>query len=86
MELILALLSLLTAATGALTGARAPDAGFHEAAQVDTIRTAPQVAVRAARILALPAAAPAAPDVLLAPLPAFAVVPAAPLYSDRLLE
>lgn len=86
MELILALLSLLTAATGALTGARAPDAGFHEAAQVDTIRAAAPAAARAVRSLAVSTVAPAAPRAAIAPLPAFAVAPAVPLYTDRLIE
>lgn len=87
MELILAFLSLLTAATGALTGARAPEAGVQQAAQVDTIRTlAPRIVRTARAVVAQTAVAPAAPRRLAEALPAFALAPAAPLDAVRLIE
>ncbi|MDQ8755133.1 hypothetical protein RCO27_02720 [Sphingosinicella sp. LHD-64] len=87
MELILALLSLLTAATGALTGVRAPEAGLQQAAQVGTVRALAPSAVRAARAVVHQAAAtPAAPRNVVDSLPAFALTPAAPLDTVRLIE
>ncbi len=83
MELLLALLSLLTVATGA----RAPEVGAQAAAaQVGMIRAqaprAASVALPAPRP-ATPAEAPRAPD---QPAPALALKPAVPLYADRLIE
>lgn len=87
MELILALLSLLTAATGALTGARAAEAGFQPAAQVDTIRAAVPRDVSAARIVPPQVTPPAfAPRVAFVPLRTFALTPAVPLYANRRIE
>lgn len=80
---MLALLSLLTVATGA----RAPEASAHAAAaQVDMLRTpaarAASVALPAPRP-ATPAEAPRAPDQA---APALVLKPAVPLYADRLIE
>jgi hypothetical protein len=87
MELILALLSLLTAASGALTGARAADAGLQQAVQVDTVRTLAPSAVRAERaIIARVADLPVALRTTVEPLPVLALAPAVPLYADRLIE
>lgn len=86
-ELLLAFLSLLSAATGAFTGARAPEAGVHQTAQVDTIRTAAPRAVAAVRAVMNPSPAPTL--IVLAAYhsaPAAIVAPAVPLYADRLIE
>jgi len=83
MELLLALLSLLTAATGALGGARAPEAGVHQAAQVAVARQAPRVA-EAARPAARAQKRPIAVAVALLDAPVLAAAP--PLYADRLIE
>lgn len=84
MELLLALLSLLTAATGALTGARAPEAGVHQAVQIGAAqRVAPRI-VQAQRPIADAAARPDARPAL-APRAA-APARSAPLYADRLIE
>jgi hypothetical protein len=87
MELILAFLSLLTAATGAFTGVRAPEVGIQQAAQVDTVRTLAPRVVRAARaIVAETVATPARPAGVAEALPVFALAPAAALDAVRLIE
>jgi len=84
MELLLALLSLLTAATGAVAGARAPEAGVHHAAAnvvaiaparhtAERPSTAPEVPLQAHRA-AYESAPEAAPHV------------DAPLETERLIE
>ena len=86
MELLLILSAMLSAVTGAFSGVRGPEG------RVDTAQAAvgAQVAVAAveqqapAARAARPAVGRAPSDV--APLPAFAVAPAAPLYADRLIE
>jgi hypothetical protein len=83
MELLLALLSLLTVASGA----RVPEAGAHAAAAQVNMLHAP--AARAASV-ALPAPRPATPaEAPRAPAqaaPAIVLKPAVPLYADRLIE
>ncbi len=83
MELLLALLSLLTAATGAVAGARAPDAGVHQTAGVVIATPARRVAPRVI----------VAPDVQrsrvaddTAPSASVEIASAAPLYADRRRE
>ena len=88
MELILALLSLLSAATGALTGARAPEAGVVQAAQVGAI---PAAATHAVAVAPVAIAAVAAPAALLSRAtqtfsPRAAAARTIPLYADRLIE
>ena len=84
MELLLAFLSLLTAATGALTGARAPEAGVHQAVQVGVAqRAAPRVAQAqrpAAIAVSLPEQRTDAAQLPVAP------VRAIPLYANRPIE
>ena len=88
MELILALLSLLSAATGALTGARAPETGMVQAAQVGAIPVAATHAVAVAPVTIAAVVSPAA--VLSRATRLFARSPAVartiPLYADRLIE
>ena len=86
MELLLILSAMLSAVTGAFSGVRGPEGRLDPAqaavgAQVAVSAVEQQVpAARAAR----PAQAPVSTEV--APLPGFAVAPAAPLYADRLIE
>ena len=83
MELLLALLSLLTAATGAVTGARAPEAGVHQAVGIVAVAPVRRLAPRQAALAVTSpqrgrdarAAAPAAPP-----------REAAPLATERLTE
>ena len=86
MELILALLSLLSAATGALTGARAPEAGMVQAAQVGAIPAAAPAAVAPAEIAVIAAPATAASPRARLVGHAFAALRAIPLYADRRIE
>jgi len=83
MELLLALLSLLTAATGAVAGARGSDAGVHQTAGVFIAAPARRVAPRVA----------VAPDVQqtriaedATPLGSVETPSTAPLYADRRRE
>jgi hypothetical protein len=83
MELLLALLSLLTAATGAVAGARAPEAGVHQSAA--GIVAAMPARRAAPRMIVAQEARPArvADD----SAPTSAETPsAAPLYADRRRE
>jgi len=83
MEFLLALLSLLTAATGAAAGARVPEAGVHRAAEIVAAAPARQAAPRVLTLLVAPAPQPAEEQVSPAdPAPAAA----APLYADRRRE
>jgi hypothetical protein len=86
MELLLILSAMLSAVTGAFTGAGAPEARLHQA----EARVGAQIAVRAVEQQAdearpaRPADAP--PSTEVRPLPSFALVAAAPLYADRPIE
>ena len=86
MEFLLILSAMLSAVTGAFTGARAPEAGLHREAPAQIVSVAQAsaiVAVPAARIAtALPRIAPARAAALLVVAPAAAI----PLYADRLIE
>jgi len=88
MELILALLSLLSAATGALTGARAPEAGMVQSAQVGAIPSAATgvAAVAPAAVVAVTIPAPGASSGAAPVAPADAAARAIPLYADRRIE
>jgi hypothetical protein len=83
MELLLALLSLLTAATGAVAGVRAPEAGMHQVAGVIVTAPARRTAPRAA----------IAPDIKqtriaddATPVGSIETPSASPLYADRRRE
>ena len=83
MELLLALLSLLTAATGAVAGARAPEAGVHQSAAgivaaAPAREEAPRAIIAQQTRIARPIddAAPATAD----------IPSAAPLYANRRRE
>jgi len=83
MELLLALLSLLTAATGAVAGAHAPEAGVHHAAGIVAVAPARKVMQRIAVAQVAPpsrATDEGSPGRIVAPLSA------APLYADRRRE
>ena len=86
MELLLILAAMLSAVTGAFTGARGPDArvGEPQAAVGAAVAVAAveQQAVRALPVR--PANIVMASEV--PALPAFAIVAAVPLYADRLIE
>ncbi len=83
MELLLALLSLLTAATGAVAGARAPEAGVHQVAGVIATAPARKAASRAAVLQDVQPSRRTDPA---APAPAVETPSAAPLYADRRRE
>lgn len=86
MELLLAFLSLLTAATGALTGVRAPEGV--EAAQINVVRANTASAATVAQTVAAPRAAVRAfAEKTAEPSGrSFALAPSVPLYADRLIE
>jgi hypothetical protein len=87
MELLLTLFALLSAATGALTGARAPQAAVHQTVQAGQVAEAAPRAVEAARTALAPVAARTiAAPARIAPRPAQVLVAAVPLYVDRLIE
>jgi hypothetical protein len=84
MELLLILSAMLSAVTGAFTGARAAEPRPFHAAQVQAEAPGAEVAVEAARLpLALPEARPIA--ALVAPATFDPAAPI-PLYADRLIE
>jgi hypothetical protein len=87
MEFLLVLSALLSAVTGAFTGARPPEARLHHAAATQSVAVAEPsatVAVPAARvaIAAPPIRARSVADVPSVPAPPAS----APLYADRLIE
>ena len=86
MELILALLSLLSAATGALTGARAPEAGMVQAARIGAIPVAAPAAVAPAAIAAIAAPAAVATSSAKPFARPLVVARPIPLYADRRIE
>lgn len=87
MEFLLVLSALLSAVTGAFTGARPHEARLHHAASAQSVAVAEpiaQVAVPAARIAV---AAPRLPARRIAePRPVAAPRETVPLYADRLIE
>jgi hypothetical protein len=83
MELLLALLSLLTAATGAVAAGHAPETGVHQAAGIVAVAPARQAAARPAIALAAPTSRPADAPPARVDTPAVAT---APLYADRRRE
>jgi hypothetical protein len=87
MELLLTLFALLSAATGALTGARAPQAEVHQTIQAERPVVAAPRAVRMAQAVLVPT--PAQPSAAAMPEPSRApqvLAAAIPLYVDRLIE
>jgi hypothetical protein len=87
MEFLLVLSALLSAVTGAFTGARPHEARLHHAAPAQSIavvQPAARVAVPAVRIAVGPPRAPARTIAEVPPVPAPPA--AAPLYADRLIE
>ena len=83
MEFLLILSAMLSAVTGAISGARAPEARLHHAEAVQNVAPVRREAERSVAA-ANPVAAPLVAQVHDV-LPAFA--PAAiPLYADRLIE
>ncbi|HVQ10226.1 MAG TPA: hypothetical protein VMS43_17550 [Allosphingosinicella sp.] len=87
MEFLLVLSALLSAVTGAFTGARPHEARLHHAATAQSVAVAEpaqQVAVPAARIAVAPAPAPA--RAIAEARPVSAPPAAVPLYADRPIE
>ena len=86
MELLLILSARLSAVTGAFSGVRGPEARLHQAeAAVGVQIVVSAIEQQAPRARpARPADAP--PSTEVAPLPDFAVAPAAPPYVDRPIE
>ena len=88
MEFLLILSAMLSAVTGAFTGARAPDARpHHQAAAAGVAEVAQQAAIAAAPARQIPAD-PGAPGqgAVLHSAPAVSPPAAFPLYADRLIE
>lgn len=83
MEFLLILSAMLSAVTGAISGARAPEARLHHAESVQTVAPVKREAERSVAAV-IPMAAPVVAIVHDA-LPAFALA-AIPLYADRLIE
>ena len=86
MELLLILSAMLSAVTGAFSGARGPEAGIHRAEAAVAARIVVSAVEEKAQ-----ADEPARPPAQLLstevePMPAFALAAAAPLYADRLIE
>ena len=87
MEFLLVLSALLSAVTGAFTGARPHEARLHHAASAQSVAVAApaaKVAVPAARIAVAPPLVPA--ETIADALPVAAPRAFAPLYADRLIE
>ncbi|MGE0179442.1 MAG: hypothetical protein AB7O91_06445 [Sphingomonas sp.] len=84
MELLLALLSLLTAANGAVAGARAPEAGVHRMAAGTVSATPSRRAVQGRA--ALEPTAPRSGREAPVAVPAVPPPAAAPLATERLIE
>lgn len=87
MEFLLVLSALLSAVTGAFTGARPHEARLHHAATAQSVAVAEpsvKVAVPAARIAVTPPPVPA--RTIVETRPPAAPPAAVPLYADRLIE
>jgi len=87
MQLLLTLFALLSAATGALTGARVPQTEVHQTIQAGQAAEAAPRAVQVAQAaLAGTPELAMAPPARLAPRAPQVHVSAIPLYVDRLIE
>jgi hypothetical protein len=87
MEFLLVLSALLSAVTGAFTGARPPEARPHHAAAAQSVAAAEPAATVAVPAARVAVAAPPFPERTIADARAAAPPPAsAPLYADRLIE
>ena len=85
MEFLLILSALLSAVTGAISGARAPEARIHQAeASLAAASAAPAAREQAAIAAVLPDLLPRAQ--VIPALPVFALAASVPLYADRLIE
>lgn len=87
MQFLLTLFALLSAATGALTGARAPQAEVHQSIRAESVAEAGPHVAQAAQtaLVGVPARTYAAPA-RLAPRGPQVLAAAIPLYVDRLIE
>jgi hypothetical protein len=86
MEFLLILSALLSAATGALTGTRGPEAAPRHEAVAEAVAVAEAAVAVTAPVAAARAAAPARPDIAIQPGRAAPPAMAAPLETDLLLE
>jgi hypothetical protein len=87
MEFLLVLSALLSAVTGAFTGARPHEARLHHAASTQSVAVAEQSAKVAVPATPIAVAAPRIPESRIAVVRPVALSPeAAPLYADRLIE
>ncbi|HYI46897.1 MAG TPA: hypothetical protein VEX35_00380 [Allosphingosinicella sp.] len=87
MEFLLVLSALLSAVTGAFTGARPHEARQHHAAATQSVAVAEPSAKVAVPVARIAVATPRAPEVAVADARPVAPPPAAvPLYADRLIE
>jgi hypothetical protein len=86
MELLLILSAMLSAVTGACSGARGPEARIHEAETTVGARLLVAVAEEEAARTVASVPEDAAPSTDIRPLRAFALADSIPLYADRLIE
>ena len=86
MELLLILSAMLSAVTGAFTGVRGPEAQVHRTEAAVGAQLAASAVQQEAREASPPRPAASLPPTEVRPLPAFAIVAAAPLSTDRLIE
>jgi hypothetical protein len=84
MEFLLILSAMLSAVTGAISGARAPEARPHHAQAVQILAPVRREAARSVAAV-VPRAAPVVAQAYVA-LPHFALAASIPLYADRLIE
>ena len=86
MELLLILSAMLSAVTGAFTGVCGPEAQVHRAESAVGAQLAASAVQQEAREARTPRPASLPLPTEVEPLPDFAIVAAAPLATDRLIE